>query len=123
MELYYSSDKVENQCLSMKAAKKLFGGDEMLSRSLMSRINALQQANNLKDIIVQPSFRFHKLENKRGKNLEGYFAIDVKSIREPWRIILEPLDEKRVPFVPCNVDEIADKVRIVEITEVSRHYE
>ncbi len=41
---------------------------------------------------------------------------------EPWRIILQPLDEEKDPYVPCKIDEIAGKVKIVEIAEVSRHY-
>ncbi len=123
MNLEYVSDKVKSQCTSVKAANKLFGGDTALSKSLLARINALGSADNIKDIIVQPSFRFHALKNKKGKNLEGYFAIDVKSIREPWRIILQPLNRDKQPYDPCNIDEIAEYVRIVEITEVSRHYE
>ena len=53
----------------------------------------------------------------------GNFAIDVKSRKEPWRIILQPLDENKDIYDPCNIDEIAGNVRIVEITEVSKHYE
>ena len=94
-----------------------------MSKSLLSRINALRSANNIKDIIVQPTFRFHALKNKKGKDLEGYFAIDVKSIREPWRIIVQPLNSDKQPYNPCNIDEVAEYVIIVEITEVSRHYE
>ena len=89
----------------------------------MARINALKQADTIKDIIVQPTFHFHKLENKGGRNLEGYFAIDVKSRRDQWRIILEPLDENKESYVLCNIDEISQNVRIVEIMEVSKHYE
>ena len=89
----------------------------------MARINALKQAETIKDIIVQPTYHFHKLENKKGRDLEGYFAIDVKSRREQWRIILQPLDEDKKPYVPCNIDEISERVKIVEITEVSKHYE
>lgn len=123
MELVFTSEKVESQCTRVKAAKKLFGGNVMLTNSLMARINALKQADTIKDIIVQPVFHFHKLENKYGRNLEGYFAIDVKSRKDQWRIILEPLDENKEPFNPCNIDKIAETVRIVEITEVSKHYE
>jgi len=121
--LEYASDKVKSQCTSIKAANKLFGGDAALSKSLLARINALGSADNIKDIIVQPAFRFHTLRNKKGKNLEGYFAIDVKSIRDPWRIIMQPLNSDKQPYNPCNIDEIAESVRIVEIAEVSRHYE
>ena len=94
-----------------------------MANSLLARINALKQADTIKDIIVQPVFHFHKLINKNGRDLEGYFAIDVKSRRDQWRIILELLDENKEPFNPCNIDEIAETVRIVEITEVSKHYE
>ena len=123
MELEYSSDKVKSQCTTVKAATKLFGGDSILARSLLARINALKNAENIKDIIIQPTFHFHKLENKKNRNLEGYFAIDVKSRKEAWRIILQPLNERKEPFIPCNIDQIAGSVRIVKITEVSKHYE
>lgn len=123
MELVYADAKTEEQCTSLKAAKKLFGGNIALANSLLARINALKQADVIKDIIVQPIFHFHKLENKSGRNLEGYFAIDVKSRRDQWRIILEPLDENKEPYVPCNINEISQNVRIVEIMEVSKHYE
>lgn len=123
MELIYASETLKSQCTNVKNAKKLFHGDMQLSVSLLSRINALQQADILKDIVVQPIFHFHKLKNKSGRNLEGYFAIDVKSRKEPWRIILQPLDENEKPYIPCNIDQIAGKVKIVEISEVSKHYE
>lgn len=123
MEIEYASDKVKKQCTSVKAANKLFGGDALMARSLLSRVNALQGADTIKDIIVQPTFRFHALHHKKGRDLNGYFAIDVKTIREPWRIILQPLNEDKRPFNPCNIDEVSGIVRIIEITEVSKHYE
>lgn len=123
MELVYTDAKTEEQCTSIKSAKKLFGGNGLLANSLFARINALKQADTIKDIIVQPVFHFHKLENKNGRNLEGYFAIDVKSRRDKWRIIIEPLDENKEQYVPCNIDEISQNVRIVGIMEVSQHYE
>ncbi|MBQ7766749.1 MAG: hypothetical protein IJ397_07900 [Lachnospiraceae bacterium] len=123
MEVEYASDKVRQQCTSVKAAKKLFGGDAALTTSLLARVYALESADTIKDIIVQPTFHFHKLVNKKGNNLDGYFAIDVRSRKEPWRIIMQPLDANKRPYEPCNIDEIAEVVRIVEIEEVSKHYE
>ena len=123
MEVLYASKKVEQQCTSVKAAKKLFGGDTTLATSLLARVNALREAETIKDIIVQPPFSFHKLTNKSGRNLEGYFAIDVKTHRDQWRIILQPLNNDKLPFQPCYIDQIADSVKIIEITEVSKHYE
>lgn len=33
------------------------------------------------------------------------------------------MDDNKKPYDPCNIDEIATVVRIVEIKEVSAHYE
>ncbi len=103
MEIIYASAKVQSYCTDLIEAKKFFVGDNNLAISLFSRINSIKQAKNIKDIIALKTHHFHKLTNKDGKNLEGYFAIDVKSRKEP--------------FVPCHIDEIA------EIKEVSKHYE
>ncbi len=119
MKVVYADAEVEMQCTSLKAAKKLFGGDEKLARSLLARVNTLNNAEVIKDIIVLRPLRFHKLKGRE----EGYFVIDVKSRKEPWRIILQPLDENEKVFRPCNIDEIAGIVRIVEVREVSKHYE
>jgi proteic killer suppression protein len=119
LRIEYKNEKVKGQCTSVKEAKKLFGGDDALTKSLHARVNALANAENLRDIIVQPRYRFHDLHGK----LEGYFAIDVKTKKEPWRIILQPLDESMQPYNPCNIDEISGIVRIVQIMEVSKHYE
>lgn len=123
MELVYATEKLEKQCTKVSEANKLFGGNVMLATSLLARINALEKAESIKDIIVQPPFHFHALKNKKGRNLEGYFAIDVKTRKEQWRIILQPLDEKKEPYYPCKIDQIADKVKVVGIEEVSKHYE
>lgn len=123
MELIYYDDKVKEQCTSLKAAKKFFGGDAIMAQKLLSRINALEQAVTLKDIAVLKPFRLHKLNDKGNKKLRGYFAMDVKTKNDPWRLILEPLDKDKKPFDPCNIDEIAEYVRIVGIKEVSKHYE
>ncbi len=124
LKIIYKDTKVEGICQDLNKATKYFGGNKEMAKSLLARINALKQAENIKDIIVQKQMRFHKLINKgKGKNLKGFFAIDVKTIRDKWRIVLEPLDENEQVFAPCNIDEIAMNVRIVEIKEVSDHYE
>ena len=119
MRIIYSNIKTERQCKSLKEATKLFGGDNRLATSLLARITAIEQAEVIKDIIVMPTFRFHKLNGK----MQGFFAIDVKTRRDKWRIILQPLNEEENVFDPCNIDEIAAVVKIVEIREVSAHYE
>ena len=122
MEIVFSNNKVEIQCTSVKAAKKIFGGNNELTISLMSRIEALRAADNIKDIIAHKNFRFHSLYDKGQNKYDGYFAIDVKTVREQWRIILRPLDKDGKPYDPCNIDEIASQVRTIEVMEVSKHY-
>ncbi len=122
MELIYSNEKLKSQCTSLKEAKKLFGGNAIMAMSLMARINELEAAENIKDIIVQPKFQFHPLHNKGIKKYDGFYAIDVKTRKDPWRIILMPLDEDKKPYFK-SIDEIAGFVEIVEIKEVSKHYE
>ena len=123
MKVLFASDKLEEQCKSKRQAQKLLGGNELLAISLLARINALEQAETIIDIVVQPTFHFHKLHNKNGRDLEGYFAIDVKGRKDAWRIILQPLDENEEPYVPCHIDKIANIVKIVEVSEVSKHYD
>ena len=123
MKVLFASDKLEEQCKNKRQAQKLLGGNTILAVSLLARINALENAETIKDIIVQPSFHFHKLSNKHGRDLEGYFAIDVKGRKDAWRIILQPLNESEKPYVPCHIDEIANIVRVVEVSEVSKHYD
>ena len=119
MRIKYANTKTRKQCNDLKEATKLFGGDKKMATSLFARINAIEQAEVIKDIIVMPTFRLHNLKGK----LNGYFAIDVKTKRDKWRIVLQPLDEEEKTFDPCNIDEIATVVKIVEIREVSAHYE
>lgn len=124
MKILYKNNKVSKICEELKEATSYFGGNKDYAISLMARINSLKQAEDIRDIIVLKPMRFHKLVNKgKGKNFEGYFAIYVKTKKDKWRIIIEPLDENGMPFRPCNIDEIAKNVKIVEIREVSSHYE
>ena len=54
---------------------------------------------------------------------EGYFAIDVKSRAEQWRIIIQPLDKDDNPYDPCSIDELSEVIECVMIREVSKHNE
>ena len=123
LEIVFASHKVEEMCTSLSSAKKAFGGDMLLARSLLARINTLQQAETIKDITLLPPLRFHSLENKDRRNLKGLFAIDVKSRRDKWRVILQPLDNNKEPYDSLRVDLHANMVRIIEVKEVSNHYE
>lgn len=119
MKIIYADDKVERQCTNIKEATRLFGGNKSLVVSLFARINAILAADTIRDIIAMPPFHFHKLKG----DMEGLFAVDVKTRRDQWRIILCPLDENEEKYEPCHIDEIALTVKIVKVVEVSAHYE
>ena len=70
MQLLYNNSKVQKQCTDLKIAKKLFGGNAALATSLFARINAMQQASVIKDIVMMPTFHFHKLSG----NKDGFFC-------------------------------------------------
>lgn len=123
MELLLESKKVEKQCTDVKTASRHFGGNKKLVTKLFSRVNLLEQAVVLKDIVAMPQLHFHQLTNKDGRNLEGCFAIDIDGRKCPWRLVLQPLGDDRKPFDPCHIHEVAETVRVVGIMEVSRHYE
>ncbi len=103
MKLIYADSKTEEYCTSIRAAMKLFGGDKSLVKSFFSRIDALEAADEITDIIALPTYHFHKLQGDR----EGYFVIVVKSRREKWRMIISLLDENGHGWHPCHIDEIA----------------
>jgi len=119
VKIIYENKKAEKQCTNIKEATKLFGGNKTLALSLLSRIEALKSAEVINDIRVIKPFRFHNLVG----NYKGYFAIDVKSKTDKWRLIIQPLDEDGNVFKPCNIDEIASIVRTVKVKEISSHYE
>lgn len=122
MKILYANKKVEKICSSFKEAKKFFGGDQLLATKLLGRIQDLKDANILQDFMKTNNARFHNLHDKGKNQYEGYFAIDVKTIRERWRLIIQPLDENENPFRPCHIDEIAKTVKIIQVLEVSDHY-
>lgn len=123
MEVLYAKKKIERICNNLNEAQKYFGGDRLLALSLLARVNALESAVNLHEIIIQRNFHFHNLHDKGRSKFEGFHAIDVKTRKEPWRVILQALDEAGEPYVNRSIDEIAAHVVKVRITEVSKHYE
>ena len=51
LKIIYKDTKVEGICQDLNKATKYFGGNKEMAKSLLARINALKQAENIKDII------------------------------------------------------------------------
>ena len=118
MRLVFADSDVEKVCTDRRVAKKLFGGNEPLVRSLFARLSFLESARSIEEVRRYPGMRFHSL-----RNIGGVFAVDVKTVREPWRIILQLLDGNGNPFEPCEIDKVAPFIEILSVEEVSKHYE
>lgn len=71
----------------------------------------------LMDLINYPSFRFHKLVGDR----KGQWSIYVG--RTGYRVALIPCDENEQEILSGDVLASAKLIKIVEIVEVSNHYE
>ena len=49
-----------------------------MALSLLARVNALESAVNLHEIIIQKNFHFHNLHDKGRSKFEGFHSVDVK---------------------------------------------
>ena len=65
MKIKYANAKTEIQCTSLKEATKLFGGDKKMAMSLHARINAIENAIVIKDIITI----LHYMQEGQNENL------------------------------------------------------
>lgn len=123
MKIQYATKKVERICTDCKHGVKFFGGNKLLFENLLACLVKISKANDIGDLQRSHTLRLHKLRKKGHRNLEGYYAVDVKSIRDPWRLIIQFLNSNGEPFTNPDINANAGEIRIVEIEEVSKHYE
>ena len=119
MKLIYYDSKTEEICKNINKATRFFGGNKNMALSLFSRINALVNAENLKDISRFPQYRMHQLKGNR-KN--QYSITILKSSK--YRLILYPLDEDESVLESLDNEMLMlVKCVCIKIEEVSEHYE
>lgn len=117
MKLIYKDEKTKQLCNDNKKALKKFG--EVVSRKLFDLINILEKSKNLLDIMMLPFYRLHKLKGDRS---EQYSLTIHKSSK--YRLIILPFDENKNMLI-CDENEkkLLVNAVIIEIIEVSEHYE
>ena len=69
MRLLFATEKLEKQCRKVSEATRLFGGDMQLAVKLLGRINVLEQAEVLRDMLFSDSFAFTSCLIKGGENM------------------------------------------------------
>lgn len=112
MEIHYSSKKVKKHCTDFKEAQKYYS--QKTAIKLHKLINFIEEIESLKELIDIPIYHFHPLIGKRG----GQFAIDIDGRKSSYRLIasFDDISSK-------DVFSQANKINIIRIEEVSKHYE
>lgn len=117
MEIKYKYKKTEKQCTDFSCANKEF--NKRVATLLFSRINFIENAESLADIINNPTFNFHDLEGK----MKGLYAIDLGR-KIGYRLILEPLNEKEESLkTERDIHKLKQCTKVILVIEVSNHYE
>lgn len=112
MDVQYHNQTVKEQCTNLKRAKRDF--PEKVAKKLLRRINLLMSAENLASVINFPGVRFHALKGRR----LGEYALDIDGARSSYRLIVY-FDG----YMKQQVFENSQSITIVEVREVSKHYE
>ena len=117
MKIVYSNSKTERLCEDSKRAVKELGPD--VARKLSDLLNAIESFPTLLDLKGLPQYRLHSL----GYDREYQYSLVIHKGYK-WRLIVYPLDEQgEILKDKSNEMEMLSKAVMVEILEVSEHYD
>ena len=112
MEIRYKNKRIRDICENEKKAIKKY--NKIIAEKLIFSIEFLKNSNSLKDVADYQNFRLHELKYER----KGQFAIDLGKTTG-YRLIIEPITvvNKEKGIISY------ESINVVEIMEVSNHYE
>ena len=117
MKIKFKNKKTEKICSSLKEAQKLMGKDD--AKRLMDLLNIIESFNNLYDLYNFPQYNLHPLKGDR----KYQYSLKI-SKKTKWRLVIYPLDEQeQLLKEKTNEKEMLVKAVIIEVLEVSEHYE
>jgi len=99
VEIIFRTRKLEREYCQFNRATKAYG--EVVARKYIARINIIKQAKNIEELEALPALRCHPLKGKR----IGQFSIKLTGF---YRLIFTLK---------------GDALQIVQIEEVSKHYD
>jgi len=99
MEILFHTRQLEKQYLEYKEAEKSYG--RQVARKYIERINTIKLTRDIAELQRLPSLRCHPLKGNR----EGQWAVNLTGF---WRLIFTLQ---------------GDCLQIVQIEEVSKHYD
>lgn len=117
MKILYQNKKTQKICEdSLKAIKEL--GREVAMK-LGRLLDAIEAFPNMYDLFLLPQYRLHALHGNR--EYQYSFVISKGS---KWRLIVYPLDKDgQLLKDKLNEKELLVKAVIIDILEVSEHYD
>jgi len=117
MEISYKNEKLRKLCEDVKERRKVLG--QQVSDRLGLAIQALEDAENLLQVSKYQFLRLHKLFGDR----IGTFGIDLNK-KSGFRLILRPLKGSGDHWESLdNLPLVYQETVLIEITEVTNHYE
>ena len=117
MKILYSNKKTQKICEDYHKAIKELGKD--VAMKLSDLLNVIEAFPSLIDLLGFPQYRLHSL----GHNREYQYSFVIhKSYK--WRLIVYPLDtDGKILKDKSNEKEMLSKAVMVEVLEVSEHYD
>lgn len=112
MYIEYKTSKVNRQCTDLRQAKKDF--PSKVAEKLIKMINFIEAAENLESVVNFPTYRFHDLKG----NKRGLYAMDIDGRRGSYRLIVKFDGQDNE-----NLFSDSSSIEIIQIEEVSNHYE
>ena len=111
MEIRYKNKRIRDICENEKKAIKEY--NKIIAEKLIFSIEFLKNSNSLKDVADYQNFRLHELKYGRKEQ----FAIDLGKTTG-YRLIIEPITVNKENEIISY-----ESINIIEIMEVSNHYE
>ena len=116
MQILYKNKSVEKQ-FSPQYVKK-WKYPKRVSDKLKMTETFIRNAQSLQDIVNYGPFHFHALEGNRKHEWSIYIGA-----KTGYRVTLIPCDENGKRITKGDIIAMCKSIKIVEITEVSNHYE
>lgn len=115
MVITYKTKSVEQQ-FSSKYQKK-WRYPAAVKEKLKAAENFIEQAVSLHDIVMFPSFHFHRLIGDRKGEWSIYLG------KTGYRVTMIPCDDNGKEILSGDIIAQCKTIKIVTVTEVSKHYE
>jgi len=115
MEILYKNKRVEKDFCSKFKSKWKY--PPRVKEKLEATENYLKNATNLSDVVQYPPFHFHGMEGTR----KGEWSIYLGNTG--YRVTMIPCDDAGVAITHGDIIAQCKQIRVVQVTEVSNHYE